>query len=77
MLVVNRKIGESIKIGDNITIKVVRVRTGQVQLAIEAPKDILILRQELLDRKVAPCVQYGKASCGSTSGPSTGPSGST
>jgi carbon storage regulator len=47
MLVITRKKGESILIGDDIEITVVKADDGSVKLAIEAPKNITILRKEL------------------------------
>jgi carbon storage regulator len=47
MLVLSRKIGESISIGDNINIKVVSIEKGSVKLGIDAPKNVIILREEL------------------------------
>lgn len=47
MLVITRKRDEVIRIGDNIEIKVVHIDDGSVKLAIEAPKEIVILRGEL------------------------------
>lgn len=47
MLVLSRKIDEEIKIGDNITLKVVRVQGGSVRLGIEAPNNIQITRGEI------------------------------
>lgn len=47
MLVITRKKGESILIGDNIEITVIKLDDGSVKLAIHAPKDITILRKEL------------------------------
>lgn len=47
MLVITRKKDESILIGDNIEIVVVKVEDGSVKLAINAPKDVKILRKEL------------------------------
>ncbi len=49
MLVLARKIDESIVLGDNITIKVISVDKGVVKLGIDAPKDISIIRSELLE----------------------------
>lgn len=49
MLVLTRKTGESIKIGDNIEITVLSVKNDQVKIGINAPKDLEILRKELLD----------------------------
>jgi carbon storage regulator len=47
MLVITRKKGESLMIGDDIEISVVKVEDGIVKIAINAPKDIRILRKEL------------------------------
>ncbi len=49
MLILSRKEGESIVIGDNITVKIVSTEKGLVKIGIEAPSDITILRSELLD----------------------------
>jgi len=48
MLLLTRKRGESIFIGDQITVTVVKIRDNSVQLGIEAPKDVKIVREELL-----------------------------
>ena len=48
MLILRRKSGESIVIGDNITLTVLDINEGSVRLAIDAPKEITILRSELL-----------------------------
>lgn len=48
MLILSRKEGESIVIGDAIKIQVVTSDKGVVKLGIEAPSDITILRSELL-----------------------------
>lgn len=47
MLVVTRKIGESILIGDNVEVSISKIEDGSVKIAIEAPKDIRILRKEI------------------------------
>ncbi len=49
MLVLQRKVNERIKIGDDITIMVVSIRGGKVSLGIEAPKEIIVHRQEVYD----------------------------
>jgi carbon storage regulator len=46
MLVLSRKIGEEIRIGDAI-VKVVSISGNRVSVAIEAPKEVKILRREL------------------------------
>ena len=48
-LVVGRKPGESIVIGDDIVVTVVEFRSGGVRIHIEAPKDVSVHRQEVYD----------------------------
>lgn len=50
MLVITRKKYESLLIGDDIEIKIVKVEDGSVKLAISAPRDVTILRKEVFDR---------------------------
>jgi len=50
MLVLTRKAGEGIVIGDDITIKVVEIKGGGVRIGIDAPKTKKIYRQEVYDR---------------------------
>ena len=50
MLVITRKKDESILIGDDIEIKVTKIEDGSVKLAISAPKDMTILRSEVLEK---------------------------
>ncbi len=47
MLVLSRKEGERLKLGDAIVLTVIRVSGDKVRLGIEAPSDMLILREEL------------------------------
>ena len=48
MLVLSRKCGEKIVIGDNITITVLTTDSGRIRIGIEAPDDVTILRAELI-----------------------------
>jgi carbon storage regulator len=48
MLVLTRKSGESIQIGDEIEITVLSIKNDQVKIGINAPKNLEILRKELL-----------------------------
>lgn len=48
MLVLSRKVGERIVVGDRIKITVVRMGQGSVRIGIEAPNDMAIVREELL-----------------------------
>ena len=47
MLVLSRKVGERILIGDKITVTVVRLAQGVVRIGIEAPSDLVVIREEL------------------------------
>ena len=53
MLVLTRKIGEGIVIGDDVTITVVEMKGGNVRIGIDAPRDKRIYRQEIFDRIVS------------------------
>ncbi|MDX9813996.1 MAG: carbon storage regulator CsrA [Sulfurimonas sp.] len=50
MLVLGRRVDESIVIGEDIKITVVSVEKGVVKLGIEAPKEVAILREELVEQ---------------------------
>jgi carbon storage regulator len=50
MLVLTRKNGESIKIGDNIEITIISSKNDQVKIGINAPKNIEVFRKELYDQ---------------------------
>ena len=47
MLVLSRKVGERILVGDDIAITVVRLTSGGVRLGIEAPQEMPVVREEL------------------------------
>lgn len=50
MLVLTRKVGEQINIGDDIVVSVVEIDSGKVRIGIEAPGNVMILRQEVYER---------------------------
>lgn len=52
MLILTRKVGECIVIGDTIKVHIIEVRGQQVRVGIEAPADTLIYREEIY-RKIA------------------------
>ena len=54
MLVLTRRVGESISLGRDIQVQIVALKGGQVRLAITAPCDISIQRSELLSSLTAP-----------------------
>jgi len=51
MLVLSRRENERIKLGENIVVTVIRVNGDRVRLGIDAPRDVLILRDELEPRQ--------------------------
>ena len=53
MLILSLKENEKVLIGDNVTIMVVETRGKQIRLGIEAPDDVLILREKLAKKEEA------------------------
>jgi carbon storage regulator len=53
MLVLSRKVGERILIGENIAITVVRIGQGGVRIGIDAPNDLIVVREELADESTS------------------------
>lgn len=49
MLILTRKSGETIRIGDDISISVIEIRGNQVRLGIKAPRNVTVHRQEIYD----------------------------
>jgi carbon storage regulator len=47
MLILTRKLGEIIRVGDQVTVRVLEVKGGQVRLGVEAPADVRIYREEV------------------------------
>lgn len=50
MLILSRKLGESIHVGDSVTVTVLGVARGQVKIGIEAPKELGVHREEIYRR---------------------------
>jgi carbon storage regulator len=51
MLVLSRKLGEKIVIGDNILVTVVKIDRNQIRIGIEAPQDIPVYREEIAPQR--------------------------
>lgn len=50
MLILTRKIGETLMIGDDVTVTVLGVKGNQVRLGVHAPADVEVHREEIYDR---------------------------
>jgi len=51
MLVLSRRIGECLVIDDKIIVTVIEIRGGQIRLGIEAPKEIMVRREEVVAKE--------------------------
>jgi len=64
MLVLSRRIGESINLSGGVVIQIQRIRSNQVQVGIEAPPEVIVLREEVskllyLDKEINSTVSSG------------------
>jgi carbon storage regulator len=50
MLILTRRVGEAVMIGDNVTMTVLGIRGNQVRLGIDAPKSVAVHRKEIYER---------------------------
>ena len=50
MLILTRRVGEKLVIGDDITVSVLGVKGSQVRIGVDAPDDVSIHREEIYDR---------------------------
>lgn len=50
MLILTRKVGESIRIGDNITVKIVSMDNRHVKIGIDAPRNVSVNREEIYQK---------------------------
>ncbi len=61
-LILTRRVGETILIGDDIEVKVNEIGGGQVRMSVVAPKEVVIVRKEISRRVSGTVVGEGKAS---------------
>lgn len=62
MLVLTRKISEEIKVGSDITIKILSISDNQIKIGIDAPRDIQIYRSEVFDKVKESTIEASRAS---------------
>lgn len=53
MLILTRRVGESLVIGDNVVVNVLGVKGNQVRIGVDAPREVVVDREEVHDRKQA------------------------
>jgi carbon storage regulator len=77
MLILTRRVGETVMIGEDVAITVLRVKGNQVRLGVDAPKSVSVQREEIYQRmqneaapttEGAPDTEPSRAQSGATSG---------
>ena len=54
MLILTRRTGEALMIGDDVTVRVLGVKGNQVRIGVDAPDDVVVVREELLESDKKP-----------------------
>ncbi len=63
MLILTRRVGESVVIGEDVTVTVLGVKGNQVRIGINAPKQVAVHREEIFER-----IKSGRGSSGNSDG---------
>ena len=65
MLILTRRVGESLMVGDEVTITVLGVKGNQVRVGVKAPKEVAVHREEILNRIEEGASEDSRAKTGS------------
>jgi carbon storage regulator len=50
MLILTRRVGETVMIGDHVTVAIIGVKGNQIRIGVNAPKDVAVHREEIYER---------------------------
>jgi carbon storage regulator len=50
MLILTRRVGETVMVGNDVTVTIVGVKGNQIRIGINAPKDVIVHREEIYER---------------------------
>lgn len=64
MLILTRRVGETVMIGDDVAVTVLRVKGNQVRIGVNAPKHVSVQREEIFERMKLETGDPGTASAG-------------
>ncbi len=63
MLILTRRVGETLMIGDDVTVTVLGVKGNQVRIGVNAPRDVAVHREEIYER-----IRHEKTQAGDSAG---------
>ena len=63
MLILTRRVGERLMIGDDVSVTVLGVKGNQVRIGVQAPKDVAVHREEIYDRIASERQNQGAPNC--------------